>query len=70
MVDEPRKLTTDFSRALKVWPDLGEALNCGRSTAYDLVRTGAIRSFRCNRAVRIIPAAVREFIDAGGSDAI
>ena len=57
------------SRALKVWPDLGEALNVSRNTAYDLVRTGAIRSFKCGRAVRVSEQAVRDFIEAGGSDA-
>ena len=50
------------SRALKVWPDLGEALNVSRNTAYDLVRTGAIRSFKCGRAVRVSEQAVRDGI--------
>ena len=67
-MDELQPVTT-LSRTLRVWPDLGEALSVSRATAYDLVRTGAIRSFKCGRSVRVSEQAVQEFIEAGGTDA-
>ncbi len=47
--------------------DLSTILKCGRNAAYDLVRSGAIRSVSIGRSIRIPKAALIEFL-ANGSD--
>lgn len=42
--------------------DLSEFLSIGRNTAYDLVRSGKIRSIRIGRCYRIPRDAVAEYI--------
>ena len=38
-------------------------LQLGRSKTYELIRTGALRSIRVGRAIRIPAAALREFVE-------
>ena len=42
--------------------DLMPILSIGRNTAYELVRSGRIRSFRVGRLFRISREAVEEFL--------
>lgn len=42
--------------------DLMPVLCIGRNAAYDLVRSGQIRSLRIGRQIRIPPVAVIEFL--------
>lgn len=42
--------------------DLSEFLSIGRNTAYDLVRSGKIRSIRIGRCYRIPRDAVAEYL--------
>jgi excisionase family DNA binding protein len=46
--------------------EFGRALGCGRSTAYEVVKSGRVRTVRLNPrgATRIPVDAVREFIDS------
>ncbi len=39
-----------------------QALQIGATSAYSLVRSGQLRSYRIGRAVRVTPAALREFV--------
>ncbi len=43
--------------------DLSIILQCGRNAAYDLVRSGAIRSVRIGRSIRIPASALAEFLE-------
>lgn len=43
--------------------DLMPILSIGRNTAYDLVRSGQIRSFRIGRVYRITKDAVKEYLE-------
>lgn len=43
--------------------DLMPLLSIGRNTAYDLVRSGQIRSFRIGRCYRIPKDSVTEYLD-------
>ena len=52
----------DLPLALRV-EDLMPLLNIGRNTAYELVRSGKIRSIRIGRQVRIPKDAVRDFLN-------
>lgn len=42
--------------------DLMEVLNIGRNTAYEIVRSGQIRSIRVGKNIRIPRDAVEEFL--------
>lgn len=42
--------------------DLMSILNIGRNTAYELVRSGQIRSIRIGRQLRIPKEAVQEYL--------
>ena len=44
--------------------EAAEYLRCGRSTAYELVRTGRLPSFKVGRLRRIRRADANNFIDA------
>jgi excisionase family DNA binding protein len=44
--------------------EAAEALRLGRSTVYDLIRTGALRSVKIGGSRRIPVAAVRLFVDS------
>jgi excisionase family DNA binding protein len=41
-------------------------LRTGRSTIYALTSSGALRSIRVGRGIRIPESAVQEFLDKGG----
>lgn len=43
--------------------DLMPLLGIGRNTAYELIRSGRIRSVRIGRQIRIPREALREFLD-------
>lgn len=43
--------------------DLGRALGIGRNTAYELVRSGQIRSIRIGRQLRIPRSELQRFLD-------
>lgn len=42
--------------------DISEILGIGKNTAYDLVRSGAIKSVRVGRQIRVPKSAFLEFI--------
>lgn len=43
--------------------DLSKALGIGRNTAYELVRSGQIRSIRIGRQLRIPRSELQSFLD-------
>lgn len=43
--------------------DLMPILGIGRNTAYELIRSGQIRSVRIGRQIRVPRKALREFLD-------
>ena len=43
-------------------PDMAGVLGISRNTAYDLVRSGRIRTVRIGRQIRISKAALQEFL--------
>ena len=51
----------DLPLVLKV-PEVAKILGIGRNTAYDLVRSGAIKSIHVGRQIRVSKAAFLEFI--------
>lgn len=53
----------DLPLALRV-EDLMPILGVGRNTAYDLVRSGQIRSVKVGRQIRVPKDAVTEFLGA------
>ena len=53
----------DLPLALRV-EDLMPILDIGRNTAYELVRSGQIRSIRVGRQLRIPRDAVKEFLNS------
>jgi excisionase family DNA binding protein len=50
-----------MERLLLTAEEAAEALNIGRCTVYDLIRTGRIRSFKIGKLRRIPVDAVHEF---------
>jgi len=60
---EQQQLLHELPQVLRVWPDLGQVLQIGRASAYELVRSNQIRSFRCNRSIRVSRDALLEFIN-------
>ncbi len=53
--------TNDLRLTYKV-EELAPILGIGRNSAYELVRSGQIRSFRVGRAYRVPKDAVEEFL--------
>lgn len=53
-------MSQDSPNVLKV-PEVAADLRIGRNAAYELVRTGAIRSVRIGRAVRVTREALEAF---------
>jgi len=49
--------------------DLMPILSVGRNTAYNLVRSGQIRSFRIGRCYRITKDAVNEYVETASISA-
>jgi excisionase family DNA binding protein len=50
----------DTRETLKV-QEVAAILRCGKNQAYELVRSGAIRSVRIGRAIRVTREALEEF---------
>jgi excisionase family DNA binding protein len=50
--------------------ELQRRLDCSRSMAYLLTSSGALRTVRLGRAVRVPESAVEDFIKAGGARVI
>jgi excisionase family DNA binding protein len=50
--------------------EAAQLLRVGRSTVYDLMRTGEIRSVRIGRSRRIPVDALREYVDQLGEAAV
>ena len=44
-------------------PEMAEILHIGRNAAYDLVKSGAVRSIRIGRNIRIPQAALMEYLE-------
>lgn len=44
-------------------PEMAEILHIGRNAAYDLVKSGAIRSIRIGRNIRIPQSALLEYLN-------
>lgn len=52
--------TDDLPLVLTI-SDLAKILGIGRNTAYDLIRCGAIKSFRAGRQIRVSKSALLEY---------
>lgn len=52
--------TNDLPLVLTV-SDISGILGIGKNTAYDLVRSGAIKSFRAGRQIRVSKSALLEY---------
>lgn len=61
MSEKPSLEAKGLSRTYKV-EDLMLLLNIGRNSAYEMVRSGRIRSFRLGRSYRVPIEAVEEFL--------
>ena len=61
MIELLRPKSEDLSRTLKV-EELMPILRIGRNTAYELVRSGQIRSIRIGRSYRIPKGAIEEYL--------
>jgi excisionase family DNA binding protein len=55
--------TTDVARLLLRPEEVAEALNVGRSTVFELMRTGELRSVKIGALRRVPTDAVTEFLD-------
>ena len=60
-------MDADSRKALKV-EDLASALGIGKTSAYRLVRTGAIRHTRIGKLIRIPADAVDEYLHKASTD--
>jgi excisionase family DNA binding protein len=55
-------------RTLKDYPEVGRVdevaavLRCSKSCVYDLINTGALKSIRLGRAIRVTRRALEEFL--------
>lgn len=54
--------TNDLPLVLTV-SDVSEILGIGKNTAYDLIRSGAIKSVRAGRQIRISKSAFLEYLN-------
>ena len=61
-IDSENRVSTG-TRLLKVWPDVAEALNVSRSTAFALCASGQIRTIKIGRAVRVPVSELDHFIN-------
>jgi excisionase family DNA binding protein len=59
-------LINEPPRCLRV-DDAARVLNVGRSTVYDLIRTGRLRSIKIGRR-RLVPREALDALIAGGGD--
>ena len=53
--------TNDLPLVLTV-SDISEILGIGKNTAYDLIRCGAIKSFRAGRQIRVSKSAFLDYL--------
>ena len=60
-------MDADSRKALKV-EELASALSIGKTSAYRLVRTGAIRHTRIGRLIRIPADAVDEYLHKASTE--
>ena len=60
-------MDADSRKALKV-EDLASALGIGKTSAYRLIRTGAIRHTRIGKLIRIPADAVDEYLHKGAAE--
>ncbi len=44
-------------------PEMAEILQIGRNAAYDLVKSGAVRSIRIGRNIRIPQSALLDYLE-------
>lgn len=56
-------LTTNNLPLVLSVPQLADILHIGRNAAYDLVKSGAIRSIRIGRTIRIPKSALLEYLN-------
>lgn len=49
--------------------ELARVLSCGRNQAYDLVRSGQVRSIRIGRAFKVPTAAIRQLLEGDADEA-
>lgn len=54
--------TNDLPLVLTV-SDISEILGIGKNTAYDLIRCGAIKSFRAGRQIRVSKSAFLDYLN-------
>lgn len=52
--------TDDLPLVLTV-SEVSDILDIGKNTAYDLIRSGAIKSFRAGRQIRVSKSALLEY---------
>lgn len=63
------KLQDNVAKVLKV-EDLAHMLFIGRNTAYELVRSGKIRSIKVGRMYRIPLSAVEDYLNSSTENGI
>lgn len=57
-----KQVFSDLPLVLTV-PQLADVLNIGRNSAYDIIRSGRIKSIRIGHQIRISKTALLEFLD-------
>jgi excisionase family DNA binding protein len=58
-------LSTSQQELLRVWPDVGRILKVGRSTAYELVKSGQIPSVKISESiVRVRAEDLERYIES------
>ncbi|MGO5050752.1 helix-turn-helix domain-containing protein [Dysosmobacter sp. Sow4_B12] len=57
-----KQVFSDLPLVLTV-PQLADVLNIGRNSAYDIIRSGRIKSIRIGHQIRISRTALLEFLD-------
>jgi excisionase family DNA binding protein len=50
-------------RLVRVWPDFGQAIGIGRSTAFNLAASGRVKTVRIGRSVRVPVEEIDRFIE-------
>jgi excisionase family DNA binding protein len=59
---DAKEQTEILGRATCTVDEMSRVLGCGRSQAYDLVKTGQIRSVKLGRRLLVPTAAVQEYL--------
>ena len=60
------KISENFIPAVMKVEDLAKVLSIGLNSAYDLVRSGQVRSLKVGRIYRIPKSAVEEYLNSAG----